>query len=209
MFTIVMNSDKSCTVTHPVTLFEKETGIDCIRWLVPPQYTEGQTIKNIAEYVATVKIKCPDGRYWIELLTCEELPYKGKLDFRQVVTSDLTKVSGQVMMHLTFAKVIENEDGTKVPDIFYSDNVFITIERKEEFIFIPDKSLQAIDQYILQLNDKMNQLNSMVDEVSEQRANDIEIIDGQIFVGYKNEETGEFTPMGDSISATSHSWQEM
>ena len=209
MYTIVMGVDKTLTVTHSVTLYEKETGIDCIRWLIPPQYVESQQIKNLADYIVTVKIKCPDNRIWIEQLTCEDTPYKGRLDFRQVVTSDLTKVAGRVMMHLTFAKVIECEDGTKKPDIFHSENVYIDIERKEEFIFIPDKSLQAIDQLILTLSDKINQVNSMVEEVSELRANDIEMIDGEIYAVYKDPETGEITPLGDSISGASHAWSEI
>lgn len=209
MYTIVMGVDKTLTVTHSVTLYEKETGIDCIRWLIPPQYVESQQIKNLSDYIVTVKIKCPDNRIWIEQLTCEDIPYKGRLDFRQVVTSDLTKVAGRVMMHLTFAKVIECEDGTKKPDIFHSENVYIDIERKEEFIFIPDKSLQAIDQLILTLSDKINQVNSMVEEVSELRANDIEMIDGEIYAVYKDPETGEITPLGDSISGASHTWSEI
>lgn len=209
MYTIQMNSNKSLTATNRVTLFEKETNVDTIRWLIPPQYTEGATVKNIIDYVVTVKVKCPDGRGWVELLECEDVLYKERLDYRMPVTSDLTQVAGTVTMYLTFTRVVELEDGTKTSDVFHSYDINIQIQKKEEFIFIPDKTLQAVDQLILKISNEIDRVENIVSDVNNDKAEDIEIIDGQIWLTRKDPETGETILLGDPISASSHVWQEL
>jgi len=164
---------------------------------------------NIADYVVVCKVKTATSKVWVEKLECEPVSYKDRLDYRMALDSDFTQAAGMNTLYLTFLKAVTQEDGSVKESVFHSGSVNIEIQRKDEYVFIPDKSLQAIDQMLLALDERMNKLDSMVEDVSELRANDIEIIDGEIFAGYKDPETGEFTPMGDSISAGSHLWEEM
>ena len=209
MFTICMNMDKSLIITNSVTLYERETNTDVLRFLIPPQYTEGSQVFNIADYVVVCKVKTATGKVWVEKLECESVSYKDRLDYRMTLDSDFTQAAGMNTLYLTFLKAVTQEDGSVKESVFHSGSVSIEIQRKDEYVFIPDKSLQAIDQMLLALDERMNKLDSMVEDVSELRANDIEIIDGEIFAGYKDPETGEFTPMGDPISGVSHMWQEL
>lgn len=208
MLTICLQENKSLIITRPVKIFERECNVDFIRWLIPTQYTESNQVKNLADYIITVKIKCPDGRTWCEQLKPEETLYKDRLDVRQQITSDFTQVAGNVQMYLTFAKVVEQTDGTKKGDIFHTEDVIVEVSAKEEFIFIPDKSLQAVDQIILELADKINQVENMVDSINDDKAEDIEIIDGEIWL-VRYDENGEPIKLGDPISAKSHVWSEM
>lgn len=209
MFTIVMQPNKELIITNGVTIYERECNVDVLRFLIPPQYTEGAEVFNIADYVVACKVKTASGKVWVQKLECEEVSYKGRLDYRMNLDADFTQSAGMNTIYLTFLKAITQEDGSVKEHVFHSGDIHIEIQRKDEYVFIPDKSLQMIDQMILALNERMNKLDSMVEDVSELRANDIEIIDGEIFAGYKDPETGEFTPMGDSISASSHMWEEM
>lgn len=208
MLTICMRNNKSLIVTRPVKIFEKECNIDCIRWLIPTQYTESTEVKNLAEYIITVKIKCPDGRTWCERLTPEDVLYEDRLDVRQKITSDFTQTAGTVTMYLTFARVIQDETGAKQGDIFHTEDVTVEVYRKEEFIFIPDKSLQAVDQIILELSDKLNQVEDMVDNINDDKAEDIEIIDNEIWlVRYDSE--GNVVKLGDPIDNPESVWEDM
>lgn len=208
MLTICMQNNKSLIVTRPVKIFEKECNIDYIRWLIPTQYTESTEVKNLAEYIITVKIKCPDGRTWCEQLKPEETLYKDRLDVRQKITSDFTQSVGTVTMYLTFARVIQDEAGAKQGDIFHTENVTVEVYRKEEFIFIPDKSLQAVDQIILELSDKINQVEDMMDNINDDKAEDIEIIDNEIWlVRYDSE--GNVIKLGDPIDNPESVWEDM
>lgn len=209
MLTICMRNDKSLIITRPVKIFEKECNIDYIRWLIPTQYTESTQVKNLAEYIIVVKIKCSDGRTWCEQLKPEDILYEDRLDIRQKITSDFTQSAGAVTMYLTFAKVIQDETGEKQGDIFHTENVTIEVCRKEEFIFIPDKSLQAVDQIILELSDKINQVEDMVNNMNNEKAEDIELVNGQIWLTRTDKETGETVLLGDPISASSYIWSEM
>lgn len=161
MYTICMNNDKSLIVTNSVPIYEKETGVDAIRFLIPPQYTEGAEVFNIADYIVVAKIKTASDKVYTEKLECEPVTYRDRLDYRMNVTIDFTEFAGTNMLYLTFLKAVEQADGTTQEAVMHSGNVYIDIHKKEEFVFIPDKSLQAFDQMMLVVDEKMNQLKDM------------------------------------------------
>lgn len=161
MFTICMSMDKSLIVTKSLIFYEKETNVDVIRFLIPPQYAEGKEVFNIADYIVVCKIKTASGKVYTEKLECEPTEYKNRLDYRMNVTIDFTETAGTNILYLTFLKAIEQEDGTTQEAVFHSGSVSINIQQKEEFIFIPDKSLQAFDQMMLAMDEKMNQIKNL------------------------------------------------
>lgn len=161
MYTICMNNDKSLIVTNSVPIYEKETGVDAIRFLIPPQYTEGVEVFNIADYIVVAKIKTASDKVYTEKLECEPVTYRDRLDYRMVVTIDFTEFAGTNMLYLTFLKAVEKDDGTTQEAVMHSGNVYIDVQKKEEFIFVPDKSLQAFDQMMLTVDEKMNQLKDI------------------------------------------------
>lgn len=169
MYTICMNNDKSLIVTHPVPIYEKETGVDTIRFLIPPQYTEGKEVFNIADYIVVAKIKTASGKPYTEKLECEPVAYRDRLDYRMNVTTDFTEFAGTNMITLTFLKAVEQDDGTTQEAVMRSGNVYIDVQKKEEFIFVPDKTLQAFDQMMLVVDDKINQLK----RINAQKADNI------------------------------------
>lgn len=161
MYTICMNNDKSLIVTNPVPIYEKETGVDVIRFLIHPQYTEGAEVFNIADYIVVAKIKTASDKVYTEKLECEPITYRDRLDYRMAVTIDFTEFAGTNMLYLTFLKAVAKDNGTTQEAVMHSGNVYIDIQKKEEFVFIPDKSLQAFDQMMLAVDEKMNQLKDM------------------------------------------------
>lgn len=209
MYTIVMHDDKSMHVTNAVPLYEKETNIDVFRFLLPTQYAEGAELYNLADFVVACKVKTPSGRLFVYKLDCEDVTYKDRLDYRLVIGADITQFAGTVEMYLTMLRVLENEDGSSTETVFHSGTVYIEILRKEEFVFIPDKSLQAIDQLLLQTQDKINQLDKIAEKIETTKADDIEVIDGQIFLVTTDEETGEKIPIGDPVTNVKATWSEM
>ena len=209
MFTIVMQPNKELIITNGVTIYERECNVDVLRFLVPHQYTEGAEVFNLAEYVAVCKIKTVSGKVYTEYMTCEELPYRDRLDYRLKLDATFTAQAGTNTLYLTFLKAVEQDDGTTIPKVLHSGNCHIEVQRKEEFIFIPDESLQAVDVLLLKIDDKMNKLDSMVEEINDEKAEDIEIIDNEIWLTRRDTVTGEIIKLGDPLSAGSHVWETM
>lgn len=200
-----MQSDKSLIATQRTILHQRETNVDTIRFLIPPMYEDF----NIADFTAVVKYVTPDNQAHCEQIYLEELPYKNYLDYRLGIDTDITAMAGKTELHLTFLKVYQDEDGISKEHVLHSGNTYIEVNPVKELIFVPDKSLEVIDQIILTMDDKINQLNSIAETLKKQKADDIEIIDGEIWLVSTNPETGEKIPIGDPISGVSHVWVEM
>lgn len=62
MYTIVMQEDKSLIVTQAVTIYQRETNVNTLCFLVFPTITEEGAQRNIAEYLVVLKMKTPDGK---------------------------------------------------------------------------------------------------------------------------------------------------
>lgn len=173
MYTIVMQEDKSLIVTQAVTIYQRETNVNTLCFLVFPTITEEGEQRNIAEYLVVLKMKTPDGKVLTQLLTANTETYKDRLRYEVAVTADMTAVAGKITAYLTFLKVSESETGLQKEHVFHSGNAYITVQPKEDFVFIPDKSLQAFDQLMLQTQAKLDQLEDIAESIDTQKADNI------------------------------------
>ena len=173
MYFVVMQEDRSLIATKTVPIYQRETNVVTLCFLIPPTITENGSRCNVAEYLCVLKMKTPDGKILTRLLTANEEPYKDRLRFETPVTADMTAVAGQITTYLTFLKVSENESGLQKEHVFHSGNVNITVNPKEEFVFIPDKSLQAFDQLMLQTQAKLDKLEDIAESIETQKADNI------------------------------------
>ena len=168
-----MQFNKELIVTQSIIIYQRETNVNTLCFLIPPTVTEEGILRNIAEYLVVLKMKTPDGKILTRLLTANEEPYKERLRFETTVTADMTAVSGNIIAYLTFLKVSESETGLQKEHVFHSGNVYIPIQPKEELVFIPDKSLQAFDQLMLQTQAKLEQLEDIAESIDVQKADNI------------------------------------
>lgn len=104
MYTILMNADKSLSKTVVTTLYQSESMVDKIKFLVPRQYngldlTQFNTILKYTDQgnvVHTEKLIAFDKAYknnWI----CYYLP----------IDSDIARFAGDIKIHLVFNRGIE------------------------------------------------------------------------------------------------------
>lgn len=200
-----MTNDKQLVTTVRTTIHQRETGVDTIRFLLPLQY-EGL---NLSEFTVVVKYVSPDNVSHCELLHCQEDLYNNRLDYRLGVDTDITAMAGSVKLRLTLLNVVALDDGKYNEQVFHSDETIIQIVPIDEYIFIPDKSLEVIDQILLQLDNRMAELEDTANSINTEKADDIEIINGEIWLTREDPITGEKIPIGDPISGASHVWEQM
>lgn len=100
MYTIVMDKYKNLNTTVRTTLFQQESMVDKIQFLVPPTYNGN----NLSGYTATLKYVDPNGNFHSEVLTLNAEMYKEYLRYELPVTTKLTQVSGTITLRLTLIK---------------------------------------------------------------------------------------------------------
>ena len=105
MYTIVMDKYKNLNTTVRASIYQQESMVDKIQFLIPPQY-DGADLKD---YTVTLKYVDPNGNFHSEVLTLDEDMYKDYLRYELPVTTKLTQVSGTTTLRLTLIKF---EDGT-------------------------------------------------------------------------------------------------
>lgn len=108
MYTIVMDKYKNLNTTVRTTIYQQESMVDKIQFLVPPMY-DGIELKD---YIVTLKYVDPNGNFHAEVLNLDEEMYKDYLRYELPVTTKLTQVSGKITLRLTFMLF---ENGSTTP----------------------------------------------------------------------------------------------
>lgn len=184
MYTIVMQDNKDLIATIKTKIYEKETGVDIIRFLIPQMY-ENIQLSNLS---AILKYQLPNGTFKAEELQLEEEFYKNYLDYRIKVTSNLTSEYGTIILRISFIKTEEQVE------VLHTGNIIVNIYQIENEYQFDDGNLEIIDQKILELNEIANKLEM-------EKADDIEIIDDDLWLTSNGEKIGtpipseEFAPI--------------
>ena len=185
MYTIVMQEDKELLTTVKTTIFEKEANVDTLRFLVPPVYDD----YDLSTCTALIKYVTPDRKNRAEKLVQQEELYKGYLDYRLDVDTDVTSLPGDVDIRLSFIHVDASEAETQV---LHSGTITITIEPlKNLYGFNCDESLEIIDQLVGQIDCKIEALNNIANRYDQEKADDIEEENGEIWVTSNGEKIGD------------------
>lgn len=100
MYTIIMDKYKNLNTTVKTTLFQNESMVDKIQFLIPPMYNG----VDLSDYIVTLKYVDPNGNFHSEVLEKDEELYKDYLRYELPVTTKFTQVVGMITVRLTLIK---------------------------------------------------------------------------------------------------------
>ena len=100
MYTIVMDKYKNLNTTVRTTLFQQESMVDKLQFLIPPTYNG----TDLSDFIVTLKYVDPNGNFHSEVLTLDAEMYKDYLRYELPITTKLTQVVGTVTIRLTLIK---------------------------------------------------------------------------------------------------------
>ena len=208
MYTILMQQDKELIATVKTMIFEKENGVDTIRFLVPPYYND----LKLTDCIVLLKYVTPDRRNLSEKLTLQEELYKGYADYRLNVSTKLTFLPGDVDLRLSFIKPTNSTDNDEsknieettndnqtecpseeiLPEVLHTGTITLTISQiKNPYDFNCEGSLEAIDQIVANLDTRINELKDVAEAFDMEKADDIEEENGEIWVTANGEKIGD------------------
>lgn len=149
MYTIIMDKYKNLNTTVRTTLFQKESLVDKIQFLIPPVYGD---IENVADYNAVLKYVDPNGNFHSEILACDSELYKDYLRYTLTVDSKLTDVAGEVTVRITFIDFSENPDAPEVYRL-ETNSTTIRINKPDGFNdYVNAEDLEAYKAQIAKMN---------------------------------------------------------
>jgi len=172
VYTIILNKDKSLIASIRTTLYQHESLVDKIQFLLPQNY-EDIDIYN-GNYTVIVKYLDQANVVQSEILEKDDDLYKDYVRFVFPVTSKLTRFAGDVKIWLSIIGI--NTDDSIKSEVLHTDGLAIKINPLEDIYgFIPDESLQTLDKKILELQAVVKANNMTVESIDKNKADNIKL----------------------------------
>lgn len=187
-----MNDDKSLTATVVTTLYQREKLADKIQILIPPNYGE----LDLSEFTATLKYVDQANVPHAEILKKEAELYKEHIRYVLPVDTELTQYAGDITIRLTFTKT--DMEARKVFVVHTGELVIKISPLKDYYSFVPDESLEFVDQIVSDLQNKISALDKIADIYDKTKADNIQIKNGKTLQLLSNH-----TPIGDEVTVFS------
>lgn len=187
-----MNDDKSLTATVVTTLYQREKLADKIQILIPPNYGE----LDLSEFTATLKYVGQANVPHVEILKKDAELYKEHIRYVLPVDTELTQYAGDITIRLTFTKT--DMEARKVFVVHTGELVIKISPLKDYYSFVPDESLEFVDQIVSDLQNKISALDKIADIYDKTKADNIQIKNGKTLQLLSNH-----TTIGDEVTVFS------
>lgn len=186
-----MNDDKSLTATVVTTLYQREKLADKIQILIPPNYGE----LDLNEFTATLKYVDQANVPHAEILKKDAELYKEHIRYVLPVDTELTQYAGDITIRLTFTKT--DMEVKKVFVVHTGELVIKISPLKDYYSFVPDESLEFVDQIVSDLQNKISALDKIADIYDKTKADNIQIKNGKTLQPLSNH-----IPIGDEVTVS-------
>lgn len=194
-----MDSNKILTTTIRCPIRQYDKNVDNINFLIVPTY-EGF---DISSFTVAVKYTLPNGTKRCELLNlCKDM-YKGYLKYQLTVNTDLTIQHGNVELRLILTKSTSDKEENNDMYKFSTNKVSMFIEPVDcDNSTDEDDDIHNIYDKMDTVEIKLLEIENRINEHQANKADDIEIIDGEIWLMSNGEK------IGDPISGSNNEWKE-
>lgn len=167
MYTIIMNDDKSLSATHITKIYQREKLVDQFQFLFPQLYNN----HDLSTFTPIIKYVDQSNIAHSEVLSQDSELYKGKVKFTFPIDTKITQFAGTVKLHITLSKT-DLESGKQY--VLHTGSYELIVDRMEDyFAYIPDETLEIIDQKIGQLDAQIQHINAIADTYNQTKADDL------------------------------------
>ena len=172
MYTILVTNDNQLVTSVKTRIMQRSKLVDNLHFLVPQQYNDidmNAFTSVLMEYILPVSRE-----YKTEFLTKSLELYKDQIEYKLPFDSNLTREAGKIDISLTFIKVEMDVEGNVKQRVRKAGPATITIVPSTKWSdVVPDESLGALDQRLIQLEIMANQLNDLNQLMYTTKADDI------------------------------------
>ena len=171
MYTILLNETNELITSVRERIMQRSKLVDNLHFLVDPIYKG----LDMSEFTVMLEYLLPISReYKTEILVKSDSLYKGKLEYKLPLDTNLTKEHGDIEIQLTFIKVELDADGSSKQLVRKTSPTIVTILPISAWSdIIADSALNAIDQRLIQTEVMLNAMNDMVNYLDSIKADNI------------------------------------
>lgn len=180
MITLLVTNSHEILVTQNERIMQRSNLANKLHFLVPPTYDD----IDLSNATVCLEYLTPIGReYKTEILTVSEELYKGHLEYKLPVNTDITKEYGKLELQLTFTSVTMDINGKIEPYVRKTSPAYLNIIPIASWSdYIPDSSLTAIDQRILKTNAMIQQMYDINMALADSVPDDLMIKNGRVYL---------------------------
>lgn len=190
-----MNKDKELVTTVKTTLYQREKLVDKIQFLIPETYND----LALSDFTVILKYVDQANVPHAEILIKDEDLYKNKLRYTLPVDTNLTRFTGDVSVRLTFSKT---DSETKTQYVLHTGKANISISPLSDFYnFVPDESLEFVDQLVGQLNAKLEATDKIAESYDKSKADDLSYEGDKLQLVSNGEKIGKSVTISNSESS--------
>lgn len=194
MYTILMDKHKQLVKTVETKLYQREKLTEKLQFLFPKIYND----IDLSEFTIILKFIDQQGISHAEILSPDDDLYKGKIRCTMPIDSDLTKFSGDISIRITFEKIdVENQ----TQYVLHTGETTITISPlKDYYCFVPDKSLEFVDQLVGNLEAKIEATEKIADIYDKSKADNISYSNNNLQLTANGEKIGDSITLSDETA---------
>ena len=190
-----MNKDKELVTTVKTTLYQREKLVDKIQFLIPETYND----LTLSDFTVILKYVDQANVPHAEILVKDEELYKNRLRYTLPVDTNLTRFTGDVSVRLTFSKT---DSETKTQYVLHTGEAIISISPLSDFYnFVPDESLEFVDQLVGQLNAKLEATDKIAESYDKSKADDLSYEGNKLQLVSNGEKIGKSVTISNSESS--------
>ena len=171
MYTILLDETNELKTSIKERIMQRSKLVDALHFLVDPMYKG----IDMSGFTVTMEYILPISReYKIETLIKSDALYKGKLEYKLPLDTNLTKEAGKIEVQLTFTKVELSYDGEPVQRVRKTSPTTITIVPISAWSdIIADSALSALDQRLIQIDAAIAAVNDINIHLNDTKADNI------------------------------------
>ena len=177
MYTFLLNKDKSLLATERIKIYQREKLVDKVQFILPQSYEEiDLTNKNVS---IILKYVDQEGNSQSEFLVKDDELYKDNYVRCELpIDTNITKFAGNITLHLTIIYLdVENQ----INQVMHSSETILTISPlKDMYVNINDKSLEILDQKIIELQASIEAANILNESIDKNKADDLSYEDNTL-----------------------------
>lgn len=205
MYTVIVGADGSMVASVVEVITQNSNLAHTLRILAPTEYC-GYDVRN---FMASLEYKTPEsGSVGAETLTASEEEYKEYVEYLLPIKKAMTTEAGNLVISMSFVANVESDTGKSDPVVLKTQPADIMITETDGWSGdLPDDTLNAIDEKMLELQEMQGELKNMQDHLNNNKA------DGLMYEDRELQLTANGEPIGNSVEVTggdgSLAWKEV
>lgn len=195
MYTVIVGTDGSMVASVVEVITQNSNMAHTLRILAPTEYCG----YDVREFMAVLEYKTPEsGSVGTETLTASAEEYKGYIEYLLPVKKSMTAEAGELLISVTFMQNIKATDsGDTEPVVLKTQAAEILVVETDGWTGdLPESTLNAIDEKMLELQSMQDELKDMQDNLDNSKA------DGLVYEEHELQLTANGSPIGESVTIT-------